>query len=122
MSRRCLAPKPLSMHSLPSATDHDAIGVHMTTVVAQQKADAHASRDPLAVTFLSPESGVFLWCNGITVFARVPVGYPIPRTASDVYDLHDDTQMITIPLDGASDILNRAFQQEGARATPHGRG
>lgn len=92
--------------------------MYMKRIVAQQRFDAHASRDPLVATFIHPEPGIFLWCNGMTIWGRIPVGEQ--WEARGVVDRLDDTWIVAIPCDYACDVMSKVFAQETATATLRG--
>lgn len=86
-------------------------------IVAQQRFDAHACSDSLAVTFLHPEPDIFLWCNGITVWVRFPIGDDEWGASGVLLERLDDAWVVVaIPCDDACGAVSRAFAQEDTRA------
>ena len=112
--RRSVAPEPVRS-TAASALDVPAklelLKRYFKTVKAQQQQLARASADPLVITRYSPEPHVDFVCNGLWIWARLPVSFGVQefdRTMTYAVDMRDGTMLLTAAMEG-SQVLEELF-------------
>lgn len=84
---------------------------YFLTVRRQQKELARESEDPLVITRYAPEPHVNFICNGLWIWARIPLSFGVKefdRTMTYAVNMGDGTLILTAAME-SSQLLEELF-------------
>jgi len=110
---RCVAPEPVTTmtSTLDVPEKLKLLKEYFLTVRRQQKELARESEDPLVITRYAPEPHVNFICNGLWIWARIPLSFGVKefdRTMTYAVNMGDGTLILTAAME-SSQLLEELF-------------